>query len=91
MTPDTPVLQKPGEIRSLCPIELKEEESSGASVQVSEETTCKDSPTAFPWFSLAVVQGISKEKERQTHSYSPQTLPIPCLKGLRALQYLHVL
>lgn len=85
MMPKPPVLQKPRGMKILCPITLKEEESFSAAVQVSEETTCKGSPVAFPWSSLAVIQGISKEKERQTHSYSPQTLPRPLFKRFKSI------
>ena len=75
MMPNTPVLQKPGGIRSPCPIELKEEESFCASIQVSEEMTCKGSPVAFPWFILAVIQGISKRRKDRPTVTAPKHYP----------------
>lgn len=56
-----------------------------------QPTFCQCSPVVFPWFCLAVTQGISKEQERQASSYSPQTLLSSHLRVLRVLQYLLVL
>lgn len=50
---------------------------------------------AFPWFSLAVKEHISKRKERQTHGYSPPNTNNPLLKRFKInavlLKYLVVL